>query len=81
MDIEAQIRSYIAKNLIFSDEYPHPDGASFLDNGIIDSLGVMELVLFVEDRFKISVNEEDITPDHFDSVSKLSDYIRSKATR
>jgi acyl carrier protein len=58
MTIEAQIKEYIARNLLFSDNgYPYSDDVSFLDEGIVDSVGVMELVAFVEDNFHISVEK------------------------
>jgi acyl carrier protein len=80
MTIEAQIKEYIARNLLFSDNgYPYSDDVSFLDEGIVDSVGVMELVAFVEDNFHISVEDLDITPENFDSVSKIATYIRRKA--
>ena len=80
MTIESQIKDYIAQNLLFSDNgYPYSDDVSFLDEGIVDSVGVMELVAFVEDNFHISVEDLDITPQNFDSVSKIAAYIRRKA--
>jgi acyl carrier protein len=79
MEIENKIKDYIAKNLLFSDDgYGYPDDASFLEEGIVDSQGVMELVMFVEDEFGVTVEDEDITPDNFDSVSLLAEYIRRK---
>ena len=79
MEIEAKIRDYIAQNLIFSDNgYQYPDDASFLEEGIVDSVGVLELVSFIEDNFKVKVSDQDIVPDNFDSVSKLAAYIRRK---
>lgn len=80
MEIENKIKTYIAKNLLFSnDGYNYPDDASFLEEGIVDSQGVMELVMFVEEEFKVSVADEDITPDNFDSVSLLADYVKRKS--
>ena len=79
MNIESQIKNYIARNLIFSSNgFNYSDDASFLEEGIVDSQGVMELLLFVEDTFGISVDDQEITPDNFDSVSRLADFIRSK---
>jgi acyl carrier protein len=79
MEIEARIRNYVAQNLLFSDngfEYDNDD--SFLQEGIVDSVGVLELVLFVEETFGLTVDDQEITPDNFDSVNKLANYIRSK---
>jgi acyl carrier protein len=79
MNIEGVIRDYIAQNLLFSEDgFHYSDDASFLKEGIIDSLGVMELVTFVEQEFGISVLDREIIPENFDSVNKLSQYIREK---
>ncbi len=78
--VEAMIRGYIAESILFSkDGYPYPDETSFLEGGIVDSTNVLELVTFVEERFGISVEDEDILPDNFDSVAKLAAFVRRKA--
>ena len=77
---EEMIRTYIAENMLFSDDgYPHSDSASFLEEGIVDSMGILELMMFVEENFHITVEDEEVVPDNFDSVSKLAAYIRSKS--
>ena len=77
MNIEEKIRDYIAKNLLFSsDGFNYDDEASFLEEGIVDSQGVMELVLFVEETFGVKVDDRDIIPDHFDSVNRLAAFVR-----
>jgi acyl carrier protein len=79
MEIEAQVRKYVAQNLLFSDNgFEYDDDDSFLQEGIVDSVGVLELVLFVEETFDVNVDDQEITPDNFDSVNKLARYIRSK---
>lgn len=81
MSIQTQIKDYISKNLLFSsDGFNYPDDASFLEEGIVDSQGVMELVLFVEENFQVQVKDSEIVPDNFDSVSKLAEYIQRKKT-
>lgn len=77
--VEQQIKTYIASNILFSDNgYPYPDDASFLDKGIVDSMNVLELVSFVEKQFGIVVRDQDLIPDNFDSVSRLADYVRRR---
>ncbi len=74
-DCSNQIRDFVAQNLLFSDTgFNYDDEASFLDEGIIDSLGVIELVTFVEQQFGISVEDHELIPDNFDSVKKLETY-------
>ncbi len=78
-ELEESIARYIADNIIFSDNgYPYPEDASFLNEGIIDSMNILELVMFVEERFGVHVEDEEIVPDNFDSVSKIAAYVRSK---
>ncbi|HSJ52868.1 MAG TPA: acyl carrier protein [Anaerolineae bacterium] len=78
--IEELIRNYIAESILFSDNgYAYPDDASFLEEGIVDSMGIMELVVFVGDTFRITVEDEELVPDNFDSVTRLASYIRLKA--
>ncbi len=80
-EIKEQIRSFIAQNLLFSENgYPHGDNASFLDEGIVDSMGVMELVAFTEDNFGIKIDDHEITPENFDSVDRLALYITKKSS-
>jgi len=79
MQIEPQIRQYLAENFLFSDNgYELEDEASFLEEGVVDSTGVLELVMFVEEAFSITVQDEEIVPQNFDSVSQLAAYIRRK---
>jgi len=77
--IEEQIREYVVDNFLFSEDGYHlPEDASFLEEGIVDSTGVLELVMFVEETFNITVEDDEILPENFDSVSQLAAYIRRK---
>ena len=80
MSIEDQIKTYILENLLFSDNgHKLAKDASFLEEGIVDSTGVLELVMFVEENFHITVEDEELVPDNFDSVGRLVAYIRTKS--
>ena len=80
-NVEEMIRTYIAENMLFSGNgYPYSDSTSFLEEGIVDSMGIMELVMFVEENFSITVEDEELVPDNFDSVSRLSAYVRTKSS-
>lgn len=72
------IRAHITHNMLFTTTYPYDDHASFLEEGIIDSMNVMQLILFVEEHFGLRVPDQDITPDNFDSVSKIAAYVRQR---
>ncbi len=79
MEINTKVRDFIAHNLLFSDNgFGYDDNDSFLQEGIVDSVGVMDLVSFVEETFAVTVDDHEITPDNFDSVNKVAQYVRSK---
>ncbi len=77
MTTSMQIRQYIVDNFLVSDE-DFTDDDSFLEQGIVDSTGVLELVMFVEETFGFAVPDEDIVPENFDSVAQLAAYVRRK---
>lgn len=73
------IRSFIIQNYLFDDaDASLPDDASLLNQGIIDSTGVLDLILFAEETFGIEVADEDVTPENFDSISRVAAYVQSK---
>jgi len=78
MKIEDQIQQYIAENLLFSDHYPYAPDSSFLREGVLDSMGVMELVTYVATAFSIQIDPQDVTPENFDSVNRLAGFIRQR---
>jgi acyl carrier protein len=79
MDTREQIRQHIATNLLYSPNgFPLRDDASFLEKGVVDSQGIMELVMFIEEQFGIAVADEDVIPDHFDSVNNLVAYVEAR---
>lgn len=77
--VEEAIRKHVAENLLFtSGSLPIGDEDSFIENSVVDSTGVLDLVLFVESRFGIAVTDRDVIPENFDSVSSMARYIRGK---
>lgn len=79
MNIKTQIKQYLAQDILFSDRgFGYDDDASFLEQGILDSIGFMELVGYVEKAFGIKVGPEEVVPENFDSVNKLARYISTK---
>jgi thioesterase domain-containing protein/acyl carrier protein len=77
--VETKIRNFIARNFLYSEGEPDFDNeASFVQEGIVDSLGVIELVTFARNQFGIEVNPADVTPPNFDSVTRMAAFIRRK---
>lgn len=78
-EVENKIRKFLAENFVLSDQVDQLGSSdSFLENGIIDSTGILELVFFVEDQFGIQIDTSEVVPENFDSIDYLSAYIRRK---
>lgn len=73
-----RLRDFVTKNFYVPDTHAFDDVTSFLQQGILDSTGVLELVTFVENEFGITVAEDELVPSNFDSISALSDFIARK---
>ena len=78
MSPKPEIRGFIVENFLYGQDDNFGDDISFLEKGIIDSTGVLELVSFVEDKFGITVEDQELVPENFDSVSNLASYISKK---
>lgn len=74
-----KLRNFILENYLFSDDPTLlKDGDSFLDKGILDSTGILELIFFLEEEFEIQVVEGDMIPENLDSVDNLLRYLNGK---
>jgi acyl carrier protein len=74
--IEAKVRGYILENLMFSsDENELPNDVSLLERGVIDSTGVLEIILFLEGEFGIEVKASEMLPENFDSVNNMVRFV------
>jgi acyl carrier protein len=82
MSVETLIQDFILESFLFTDDAEQlPLEASFLEEGIVDSTGVLELVMFVEETFNIAVDDEEIVPENFDSVGRLARYVQRKVEK
>ena len=78
-EIGASLRDYITTSLLpAAGIEAFEDGDSFLEKGIIDSTGVLELLEFVESRFGIKVEDEEVIPANLDSLENLTSFVRKK---
>jgi acyl carrier protein len=79
MSIETKLRGFILENFLFTDDQDAlANDTSFLAEGILNSTGIMEVVLFVEEEFDIAVADEDMVPENLDSIDALEAFIRRR---
>jgi len=73
-----KIRNYIVDNFLFGDDQGLDNDTSFLENGIIDSTGILELVAFLEQEMKIEIADEELLPENLDSINRIVGFISQK---
>lgn len=78
IEIKDLVRTFVTTHFLKESSLDLEDDISFIDEAIIDSVGVLELVAFLEETFNFRVEDEEITPDNLDSVKKLVVYVQSK---
>lgn len=77
--VEQRIRSYVVETFLFGqggEDLARED--SLLEKGIVDSTGVLELVAFLDETWGIGVEDEELVPEHFDSIACLSRFVEMK---
>jgi acyl carrier protein len=72
------IRSYVIEAFLFGQDHGLTDDSSFLEQGILDSTGVLELVTHIEATYGVTVNDDELLPDNLDSISAISDFVDRK---
>lgn len=77
-DLANVLRQFIVENFMFGQDDGFSNDASFLDAGIIDSTGVLELVAFLESRFDIALADEELVPENLDSIDRLATFLDNK---
>ena len=78
-DTVKTIRSYIFDNfLLDGDDSDLTNDESFLDNGIVDSTGMLELVTWIQETFSLEMSDAELIPDNLDSVSKVAAFVSAK---
>jgi len=73
-----KIRQFIIDNFLFGQQAQLSDSASFLENGIIDSTGMLELISFLEEEHGISISAEELIPENLDSIDRITGFLERK---
>ena len=74
-----QLRDYIVEDFLFGDtDTRFSDDDSFMENGFIDSTGILEVITYIEENFNIKINDDELIPENLDSVNNLVRFITAK---
>jgi acyl carrier protein len=77
-EIKTKVRAFIVENFLYGNDGNLKDETSFLEGGILDSTGVLELVSFLEETFSIHVEGDDLVPENLDSLNNLQVYLEKR---
>ena len=78
-DILGRVRGFIEENFLFREDISHlADTDSLLENGVMDSTGILELVAFLETDFSIQMSDAEIVPENLDSIASIGGYLQRK---
>lgn len=77
--IKSRVRQFVTTTFYVPDPSQVTDEVSFLETGIVDSTGVLEILGFLQNEFGITVEDDEILPENLDSVARLAAYIERKA--
>lgn len=79
MAIATVIRKYVLENYLFTDnEDELNNNDSFLEKGILDSTGILEIITLIEEQFGIKVDDAEMIPENLDSVNNIVSYVTKK---
>ena len=76
-DIEEQIRAFVRSNFYVGNRSLDPE-ESLIDQGIVDSTGVLELIGFLEETYGITIADEEVVPENLDSIGRIARYLARK---
>lgn len=78
-DVERAVTAFIVENFLFGNAADAPAPAtSFMETGLVDSTGILELVSFVENKYGISVADDELVPENLDSVGNIAAFVVRK---
>lgn len=78
MDTIAKVREFVVENFLFGDGESLKDDTSFMEAGIIDSTGVLELIMFLEETYMIKIEDNELVPENFDNLQNVARYLGKK---
>jgi acyl carrier protein len=78
MEIQNQVREFVLTNFYVANPDSLSNEMSLIDQGIIDSTGMLEVILFIEDSLGIAVDERELLPENFESIERITNFVVRK---
>jgi acyl carrier protein len=78
MDYAKEVRDFVVSNFLFGEAGSLQDDTSFLDSGIIDSTGMLEMIMFLENNCGVKIEPEEMVPENLDSINRVVQFLKRK---
>ena len=78
MSLQEDIRNFVVDNFLFGDAGSLDNDSSFIKGGIVDSTGILQLVAFIQERYNLEVEDDELVPENLDSVNRAAAYVERK---
>ena len=72
------VREFIVENFLFGDGEQLQDDTSFMETGIIDSTGILELITFLEEKYEINIEDDELIPENLDNLQNVAGFVNRK---
>jgi len=76
-----KVRAFIVENFLFGDDSSLKDDSSFLQEHIVDSTGILEIINFLEEEFSIKINDDELLPENLDSLNNIDAFVKRKLSQ
>jgi acyl carrier protein len=78
MQIREELKQFVIDNFMFGQDGALKEDDSFLEKGIMDSTGLLELIAFLETTYRIKISDDELVPGNLDSIGNITGYLKSK---
>ena len=72
------VREFVIENFLFGDGQQLQDDTSFMESGIIDSTGILELITFLEEKYEIKIEDDELIPENLDNLQNVAQFVSRK---
>ena len=73
-----KVRQFVVENFLFGEDGTLKEDTSFLESGVIDSTGILELIAFLEETYGLEIEDEDVVPENFDTLRNVVRFLEIK---
>lgn len=78
MSVESRVRAFITEFFYVSDPATLTDDLSLIDSGLVDSTGMMDVIVFLETEFGIAIADDEMVPENLESIGQIAAFVAEK---